>query len=155
MSVEQISTWFGKAFPEPTARNLTTQMGVHFEEVAEMLGTLRGRDEAAAKRLAEVTALMNEFATDLKAGRLDIVADDEVELLDSLCDQVVTAVGVGKLHGMDVVGAVKEVADSNDSKFGEDGMPILDENLKIRKGPGYFRPELARFVRPVEGPAPE
>lgn len=155
MSVEQISNWFGKAFPQPTGRNLTTQMGVHFEEVAEMLGTLRGRDEGAQRRLSEITALMSEFATDMKAGRLDIVADDEVELLDSLCDQIVTAVGVGKLHGMDVVGAVQEVADSNDSKFGADGMPILDENLKIRKGPNYFRPELARFVPKSEGPAPE
>lgn len=155
MSIEQISNWFGKVFPNPGPRNITTQLGVHFEEVAEMLGTLRGGGQEADERLKALATTIEAFGNDLKAGRISVVVDDEVEMLDSLCDQVVTAIGVGHLHGMDVVGAIKEVADSNDSKFGEDGMPIFDENLKVRKGPSYFRPDLARFLRRENGPTPE
>lgn len=152
MSIEQISTWFRKAIPNPGPRNVNTQFGVHFEEVAEMLGTLMGTDDESTRRLREAEALLTEFATDLKKGKVGVVVSDRVELLDSLCDQVVTAVGVGQLHGMDVVAAVKEVADSNDSKFDDDGNPILDENFKVVKGPKYFRPDLLKFSGQNNGP---
>lgn len=150
MSIRQISDWFDKAVPEPQPKNRSTQMGVHFEEVAEMLSTLRGGDQRSSARLLAIKDFMNAFATEMKEGRLNIVVDDEVELLDSLCDQIVTAVGVGRLNGMDMVRAVAEVASSNDSKFDENGEPIFNEDMKIIKGPNYFRPQLANFLRPNE-----
>ena len=39
-----------------------------------------------------------------------------------------------------------EVNRSNNSKFGEDGQPILDKNLKLIKGPNYSKPDLKIFV---------
>jgi hypothetical protein len=33
------------------------------------------------------------------------------------------------------------------SKLGEDGKPILREDNKILKGPGYFRPDLSKFIK--------
>jgi hypothetical protein len=36
---------------------------------------------------------------------------------------------------------------SNMSKLGEDGKPILREDGKILKGPGYFRPDLGKFIK--------
>lgn len=36
----------------------------------------------------------------------------------------------------------KEVHNSNMSKLGEDGKPILREDGKILKGPGYYEPDL-------------
>ena len=41
------------------------------------------------------------------------------EELDALCDQIVTAIGVAHMSGMDIQGALQEVANSNDSKFEE------------------------------------
>mgnify|MGYP003402510591 CR=1 FL=1 len=39
--------WFEKAVPNPQTKNFTTQLGAHFEEIAEMMncpiGTVRSR----------------------------------------------------------------------------------------------------------------
>ena len=74
-----------------------------------------------------------------------IRSGDEVQLLDALCDQIVTAIGVGYMAGFDMAGALQEVIRSNASKF-ENGKPLFDENGKIRKGKDYTPPELAQFV---------
>jgi len=47
----------------------------------------------------------------------------------------------------DFDGAFTEVHASNMSKLGGDGQPIYDEAGKIRKGPGYFEPQLLQFFR--------
>lgn len=69
----------------------------------------------------------------------------KADLLDALCDQIVTAIGVGYMAGFDMAGALQEVIRSNASKF-ENGKPLFDENGKIRKGKDYTPPELAQFV---------
>lgn len=68
-----------------------------------------------------------------------------VAVLDSLCDQIVTATGVGTFLGMNIPGAMDEVNRSNYSKF-VDGQPIFDENRKVKKGPKYTKPVLIPFV---------
>jgi predicted HAD superfamily Cof-like phosphohydrolase len=40
-----------------------------------------------------------------------------------------------------------EIQDSNMSKLGADGKPIFREDGKILKGPGYFRPDLSKFIK--------
>ena len=70
----------------------------------------------------------------------------KIELIDALCDQIVTAIGVAHMFGMDIQGALQEVANSNDSKF-EDGRPVFNEHGKIAKGKNYFKPELAKFIK--------
>ena len=50
------------------------------------------------------------------------------------------------MHDMDVHGALQDVADSNDSKFDDNGMPIFNEQKKIIKGPNYVKPNLVDFV---------
>ena len=75
-----------------------------------------------------------------------ISAIDKVELLDSLCDQIVTALGVGYDLGFDMEGALWEVIKSNYSKFDDDGNPIFDENMKISKSNNYFKPNLEKYI---------
>lgn len=70
---------------------------------------------------------------------------NKVELLDSLADQIVTAVGVAHMMGFDILGALEEVNRSNFSKF-EDGKPVFDANGKITKGKDYVKPNLEHFV---------
>lgn len=67
------------------------------------------------------------------------------ELLDALCDQIVTATGVGTFLGMNVPGGLAEVNRSNYSKF-VDGQPVFDENKKVMKGPDYTKPNLKPFI---------
>ena len=150
--IHQIKEWFAKAVPSPEEINVTTQIGVHLEEVAEMLEPLR---DAAANQ--ETTDQMNFFIEVLNHAqkrfkshqasfRFDLRFVDRKELLDALCDQIVTAVGVAHMFELDIEGALQEVANSNDSKFDEEGHPIFNESRKIMKGPKYFAPDLTKFI---------
>lgn len=141
MSIESVKTWFSRAVPNPNEKNCSVQLGVHFEEVGEMLESLGTCNFESS--------VLEDLSNDLKSGHL-IVEDlklDREELLDALCDQIVTAVGVAHMFGMDIVGALREVDRSNWSKFDESGQPTFDENGKIAKNlETYFKPNLTAFV---------
>jgi hypothetical protein len=137
-TVTSILNWFEAALPSPTEKNMAVQLGVHFEEVAEMLTSLGFGYEAL---------VLDSLAESLKGPTppsLDNV--DRKEMLDSLCDQIVTATGVAHMFRMRIVSALTEVNESNWSKFDENGQPIFNENGKIMKGENYFKPNLAPFV---------
>lgn len=139
-TISSISNWFTQAVPVPTDKNRAVQLGVHFEEVAEMLTSLNYLHCAEG---------LNALADSMKGPfpPLSPVSPiDKKELLDALCDQIVTAVGVAHMHGMDIIGALREVDASNWSKFDENGKPIFNEQGKIAKGPSYFKPKLDPFV---------
>jgi hypothetical protein len=141
-----IKSWFEKAVPHPQAQNQSTQLGVHFEEVVEMLEALHGATDAGHALLRAEHAL-KDVSRRLKAGEITVMWDrvNRLEFLDSLGDQIVTAVGCGHMIGMDIVGAAEEIDTSNWSKFVENE-PVFDENRKIIKGPEYRKPVLDKFV---------
>ncbi|MPW63497.1 hypothetical protein C0208_01475 [Moraxella catarrhalis] len=145
--VTAIIDWFKKAKPQPSIKNIFTQLGCHFEEISEMLDTIPECEVMADE--------MNTAAINLKTADIDVYGEqmentisaiDKVELLDSLCDQIVTALGVGYDLGFDMEGALWEVIKSNYSKFDDDGNPIFDENMKITKGNNYFKPNLEKYI---------
>jgi len=135
--IVQIKEWFEKAVPEPTDKNRAVQVGVHFEEVDEMLTAVNGHS----------TGSVDEYAwwykTQSEGVHLNDV--DRLELLDSLCDQIVTAVGVAYMFGLDIEKGLAEVIRSNNSKF-VNGNPVFDDNGKIAKPDTYSKPELKDFV---------
>ena len=143
--IDNIFNWFKKAVPEPNHKNIHTQIGVHFEEVAEMLLSLSGDDEQTEVLLHNAYLTTHLLAEHLKSNvgalNLDMSNQARVELLDALCDQIVTATGVGYMLGMNLPMALEEVNASNYSKF-VNGEPIFNENKKIMKGPNYFKPSL-------------
>ena len=140
---QSILDWFKEAKPEPTAKDVSVQIGCHFEEVAEMFDSLY---------MHEIETILQEEANWFKSRKetnatVLMVRDiNKQELLDSLCDQVVTAIGVGYMMGFDIIGALNEVNNSNWSKF-ENGKAIFDENGKIKKGANYFKPDLIKFIK--------
>ena len=154
MNIEKVIDWFKAAKPNPTEKDKATQIGAHFEEVAEMMAALSCNS-------VQVEQISQEFyvcdAIDKNSDGKDVELPEnwEIDLLDSLCDQIVTAIGVGYMMGFDMVGALKEVNLSNWSKFDENGNPIFNENGKIVKGENYFKPDLAKFVRSNNAPAAE
>ena len=145
--LETTSKWFDAAVPFPTARNFQVQVGVHLEEVTEMLDTLQGTDRETDAALFQAYNSLKHLADGLKSGGFNVVisgAAPEMNLLDALCDQIVTAVGVAHMCKFDVLGGMMEVNRSNFSKF-VDGAPQFN-NGKIAKGPEYSPPNLAPFV---------
>ena len=143
--ITQTKKWFEIAVPNPTSKNISTQMGCHLEEVEEMLQTIypNGVYDAELLQRAQdaLTNLANHMKRKADAYRIDVSTD----LLDSLADQIVTATGVGTFLGMNVPGALAEVNRSNYSKF-EDGEPVFNENKKVMKGKDYTPPDLTPYI---------
>jgi predicted HAD superfamily Cof-like phosphohydrolase len=72
-----------------------------------------------------------------------------VEIADALGDQLYILCGTILKHGMQhiIEDVFDEIQASNMSKLGEDGKPLLREDGKILKGPGFFKPNLAKFIK--------
>lgn len=140
--------WFHKAVPQPTSKNLHAQLGCHFEEVNEMLMEVSTKDYETQILIDTAKMALHALATHLKAsdGLVEIAPKDRAAYLDGLCDQIVTAVGCAHMSDLDILGAMVEVNRSNFSKFGDGETPIFDPNMKVMKGPDYFKPILSRFV---------
>ena len=140
--IHSIKEWFKAAKPNPSTTDVCVQIGCHYEEVSEMSAVLY--DDVRFALAA--TALLYKKNRSRYIGVLEeLSADARVELLDALCDQVVTAVGVAYMMGMDIEGALAEVNRSNWSKF-EGGVPVFNEQGKIAKGVEYTPPELSDYI---------
>lgn len=140
--------WFQKAVPNPTSKNFHTQLGVHFEEVNEMVIALSTDDFETQILIDGAKMALHALATHLKASDnvVHIENEDEEEYLDALCDQTVTAAGCAHMCGYRFVDAMDEVNDSNFSKFDAFEDPIFDPNMKVIKGPDYRKADLKPFV---------
>lgn len=142
--ITQTQKWFEVAVPNPTNKNISTQIGCHLEEVAEMLNAITSKSPERASQIDALRAAIDYVGNLLKKDN-NIVIKDSVELLDSLADQIVTATGVGTFLGMNVPGALAEVNRSNYSKF-VDGEPVFNENKKVMKGKDYTPPDLTPYI---------
>ena len=140
--IHSIKEWFKAAKPNPSTADVCVQIGCHYEEVSEMSAVLYDDVEYAIVD----TAIMYKIKHIAYLGAVEeLSAAARVKLLDALCDQVVTAVGVAYMMGMDIEGALAEVNRSNWSKF-EGGVPVFNEQGKIAKGAEYTPPELSDYI---------
>lgn len=134
--LQSIYNWQRTARPNPTARDLSTALGCHFEEIAELTESLH-----LSRRGSYLLNALHDYANALKKGEESVLIKDREEFLDAIADQVVTGVGVGYCAGMNVVEAIDEVDTSNWSKT-ENGQFLRDANGKIIKGKDYRKPDL-------------
>ena len=141
--IHSIKEWFKAAKPEPTAKDASVQIGCHYEEVAEMASALWDDD---IQESAENTANTYKDTEDCFTYYLEYLTESQrIYVLDAICDQIVTAVGVAYMMGMDIEGALAEVNRSNWSKF-EGGVPVFNAQGKIAKGAEYTPPELSDYI---------
>lgn len=139
--------WFEIAKPSPNEKDISTQMGAHFEEVVEMMEALNVSSEILdkVKSLSKDFYSSNSISELSNADMANLKEYWKVELFDSILDQIVTNVGLCRMFGFDVIGGLNEVNRSNYSKF-VDGKPIFNEFGKIMKGPNYSPPDLTPFL---------
>ena len=138
--------WFQTAVPSPTPKNVHTQLGVHFEEVSELVQELVGLTPETETLLAQAKAALTALGDHLKANDAVITITNRVGVLDALADQAVTLTGSAYMLNMNITGALAEVNRSNYSKFDENGNAIFNENKKVIKGPNYTAPDLLPYV---------
>lgn len=106
-----------------------------------------------------------EWNTEVFSLRIDLLAEEMKELVDAMSDvafqpyegceaamlkemadvQVVLS-GLAVTLGLDLDEAFTRVMESNMSKLGNDGKPILRDDGKILKGPNYKEPDLSDLV---------
>ena len=72
---------------------------------------------------------------------------DLLEVADALTDILYVTYGAGHAYGIDLDKCFEVVQNSNMSKLGEDNKPIYNVSGKVMKGPKYFKPDLAKFVK--------
>lgn len=143
-TISSIQCWFTKTRPERTARDYLAQLACHFEEVAECCEAL-GCSSSAIRKLSENFHITDPVYADTDSRCKPLPEGWRKDLLDALCDQIVTAIGVAHCANLDIVGALYEVNESNWSKF-ENGEPIRNEHGKIIKGSKYKAPVLDQYV---------
>ena len=141
MNISSIADWHQAARNYPDTQAFNVQLGCHFEEIAEMVDQLESDWHSLDADLMMAYDLLTRIADKLKKGAAVAKIIDRKEFLDSLGDQVVTAVGTAYCANMDIVGALTEIDRSNWSKF-VNGKPVFNENGKIQKGPNYTKPFL-------------
>lgn len=78
--------------------------------------------------------------------------EDMVEIADALGDQLYILCGTILKHGLQhkIEEVFNEIHLSNMSKLDADGKPIYREDLKILKGPNYFKPDIRSIIFPKE-----
>lgn len=140
-----ITLWHKRARPNPTETDADVQIGCHFEEIVEMLDAMEGADPLTRNRIAVARQALAMLAEGLKAKSYEVEIIDRVAMLDALCDQVVTSVGVAHCLGMDIDKGLDIVSASNWSKM-VDGKFLRDANGKIKKPPSYVPPYLDECV---------
>lgn len=103
-------------------------------------------EERSALRIKLIREELEEFEEAVENG-------DLVEIADALTDLLVVVHGSFAEYGLDDDPLFQEVQDSNMSKLGEDGEPIISDGTdgfplgKILKGPNYFKPNLSKIVQ--------
>lgn len=144
-----IELWHKRARPNPTKDDLVVQVGCHIEEFLEMLDTVdfyvEGSNEETSRNyhsIRMIYELLTILSMGLKSKKISLYIKDREQFLDSLADQIVTAIGCGHCAGMKVAEALLRVNESNWSKFDIEGNPIRDSNGKITKGESYKKPNL-------------
>ena len=74
---------------------------------------------------------------------------DMVEMIDALCDILYVTYGAASAMGIDLEPFFAEVHRTNMAKLGPDGKPILREDGKGLKPPGWTPPDIAGILKRV------
>lgn len=120
------------------------RMALIAEEFAELVAAVYGERAGEHVEAAFTAAVAADDGT-----------RDAVGAADALGDLVYVIYGMALECGIPLPAVLAEIQASNLSKLGADGRPILREDGKVLKGPGYFPPDvaavLARAAAPAEG----
>lgn len=70
-----------------------------------------------------------------------------VGIADAIGDLIYVLIGFCLETGIPIHAVLRSIQASNLSKLGADGKPIVREDGKVLKGPGYFKPDIRKVLR--------
>lgn len=144
---QRTAAWLHACGKEPSAENLSVQIGCHIEETLEFFSTLdfsiSTDDNMMRVSISNLIMLSRMLKT--RTAQCRIRVGEREAALDALCDSEVTGNGIAYLAGFDKEEADKAVLDSNDAKL-VDGKPVILPGGKIGKPEGWKPPDLSQFV---------
>ena len=120
----------------------------NFEKVGFFMSTfgqeVKKKSELSSEKINSLRlSLIQEELDELTKAMKE---NDILEVADALTDILYVTYGAGHAFGIDLDKCFDEVQRSNMSKLSKDGKPIYNENGKVMKGPGYFKPDLSKFI---------
>tara|TARA_B100000925_G_scaffold50933_1_gene33148 strand:+ start:101 stop:472 length:372 start_codon:yes stop_codon:yes gene_type:complete len=120
----------------------------NFEKVKQFMQTFGQEVKTKSSFSDEKT---NQLRFDLISEELEelknaMASRDLLEVADALTDILYVTYGAGHAFGINLDKCFDEVQNSNMSKLGSDGKPIYNESGKVMKGPGYFKPDLSKYL---------
>lgn len=141
--IKQVTDWIDAAGQELSERNVALYFALCMEELIEGLDCIVRKGTYYSKHIHQ----MKNLCLEIKSGEFDLefIESNKLELLDSAVDMMWVSAGLAHMLG-DAQGAFAEVVRSNYSKF-EGGVCQLDATGKVVKGPSYFKPDLAKYLR--------
>lgn len=118
-----------------------------YEEIEDLMEKLSNRfkdSNCTSRSFLRMKLIFEEFKELCEAIRDGCFVD----ILDGLTDLRYVVYGTFHEFGLAPVShaAFLEVHNSNMSKLGEDGKPILREDGKVLKGPNFFKPDLTKIL---------
>lgn len=118
------------------AMRSVTEFHSAFGLPANALPTVSVDDDLAKLRVDLLVEEVAEFADATK--RQDLVG-----LADALGDVVYVAYGAALTYGIDLDAVLAAIHQSNMSKLGDDGRPVLRDDGKVLKSTSYLPPDVA------------
>ena len=121
----------------------------NFEKVGKFMKTfgqeVKSKSSLSSDKINSLRiGLIEEELEELKKA---INQKNLIEVADALTDLLYVTYGAGHAFGINLDKCFDEVQKSNMSKLGKDNKPIYNEHGKVMKGPDYFKPDLAKFLR--------
>lgn len=144
---QRTASWLKACGKEPSAANLSVQIGCHLEEFVEFLSTLDFSNSTDDNTMRVVISQLVPLSRMLKTqtAHARIRSLEREAALDALCDCEVTGNGVAYLAGFSKEEADRRVLAANDAKL-VDGRPVILGGGKIGKPQGWKPPNLQDLV---------
>ncbi|QCQ61847.1 MazG [Rheinheimera phage vB_RspM_Barba19A] len=130
-TIKRIENWFDVATPNPTAKNFYLQTAYNLEEWSEVIEAIGGKESELFKTLLVAKSELIRDANNTSDEETNEAFNECVNktlLADGIADSIVTLVGMAKMAGIDIFGALKEVAQSNESKYYYAGVGDLSDH---------------------------
>ena len=121
----------------------------NFESVKKFMQTFgqEVRTKASFPENKKINLRLSLIKEELAELEEAIEKKDIKEVADALTDILYVTYGAGHAFGINLDKCFEEVQKSNMSKLGKDGKPIYNDQGKVMKGPGYFKPDLSKFLK--------